>query len=76
MKAATYLQGKINRAVHAKAVAATPAATVVPVSVVVPVSQAPVATAEKSDPMEDLKRRLANGEITSEEFERLKAIIN
>lgn len=76
VKAATYLQGKINRAVHAKAVAATPAATVVPVSVVVPVSQAPVATAEKSDPMEDLKRRLANGEITSEEFERLKAIIN
>ena len=48
----------------------------VPVSVVVPVSQAPVATADKSDPMEDLKRRLANGEITSEEFERLKAIIN
>ena len=77
VKAATYLQEKINRAVHAKAVAAAPAtATVIPVSVVVPVTSQPASTPEKSDPMEDLKRRLANGEITSEEYERLKMIMN
>ena len=77
VKAATYLQEKINMVLHAKSVAATPnSATVIPVSVVMPTAPQPAETADDKNPMEVLKRRLANGEITSEEYERLKSIIN
>jgi hypothetical protein len=77
VKAATYLQEKINRAIHTKTVAANPTpATIVPVSVVIPAPAQPAATVGQSVPMEVLKSRLANGEITPEEYERLKAMIN
>ena len=77
VKAATYLQEKINRVLHAKSVSATPnSATVIPVSVVMPAPPQPAENADDKNPMEVLKRRLANGEITSEEYERLKKIIN
>ena len=77
VKAATYLQEKINKVLRAKSVAvASTSATVIPVSVVMPAAPQPLETADDQNPMEVLKRRLANGEITSEEYERLKTIIN